>query len=618
MQTCLARELHQKVAVPLGPCGLDEVKRFQTYLSDYQINIVSKDHQNALIYVGPDQEKRIYLYLYDNHYDVIAKMPGFFARKKYCHTCKKAYDHREDHLCPNACPCCRFPDCPVESWVRCNDCNRMFKSQACFDRHKQSSGKSICLTMVKCSECHRIIKRYKRDSHHCGMTKCPICKEYTRPGDHQCYMQPVEKWNESLSDSDDSFEHPEDDVTEGGYDQMLFFDFECRQENGNHEPNLCVIQNEAGDEWVFEGDNTRNEFCEWLFQKERANSAVMAHNFQGYHSYFILQYLRENGVKYDVIRRGAKVLSLSVDMFKIKFIDSLNFIPMRLADFPKTFGIDELAKGYFPHLFNKKENENYVGPIPPTPYYNPNGMSPAAKQTFLHWHRNLKDNDYVFNFQEEILAYCRSDVDILRCCCLEFRELFRDVTRINPFEKCLSNQVYRTNYLRENTIAIIPPRGYYPENKQSLLAQKWLSYTAERNKIYIQHARNGGEKRVGPYLLDGYHEETHTAYEVHGCFWHGCIKCYARDTMNPVKGRTMHDLHQKTMEKIQYLKNQGYNVVEVWECRINQELADNEDMKYYFDQYDGVDPLEPHDALYGGRTNASRPYHECNDDEKIR
>ncbi|CAB4011071.1 DNA polymerase [Paramuricea clavata] len=380
---------------------------------------------------------------------------------------------------------------------------------------------------------------------------------------------------------------------------MLFFDFECRQENGNHEPNLCVIQNEAGDEWVFEGDNTRNGFCEWLFQKERANCVVMAQNFQGYDSYFILQYLRENGVKYDVIMRGAKVLSLSVDMFKIRFIDSLNFIPMRLADFPKTFGIEELAKGYFPNLFDKKENENYVGSIPPTPYYNPNGMSPAAKEKFLHWHRNLKDNDYVFNFQEEILAYCRSDVDILRRCCLEFRELFRDVTKIDPFEKCLiiasaCNQVYRTNYLRENTIAIIPPRGYCPENKQSLLAQKWLSYTAERNEICIQHARNGGEKRVG------------------------CINCYARDTMNPVKGKTMHDLHQKTVEKIQYLKNQGYNVVEVWECRINRELADNEDMKYYFDQYDGVDPLEPRDALYGGRTDALRLYHECNHDEKIR
>ena len=118
---------------------------------------------------------------------------------------------------------------------------------------------------------------------------------------------------------------------EAGYNQLLFFDFECRQENGDHEPNLCIVQNEAGDKWVFQGDNTRNEFCEWLFTNEHANCIVMAHNFQGYDSYFILQYLRENGVKYDVIMRGAKVLTLSIDMFKIKFIDSLNFVPMRLA-----------------------------------------------------------------------------------------------------------------------------------------------------------------------------------------------------------------------------------------------------------------------------------------------
>ena len=209
----------------------------------------------------------------------------------------------------------------------------------------------------------------------------------------------------------------------------------------------------------------------------------------------------------------------------------MNFIPMRLADFPRTFGIDELAKGYFPHLFNRKENEGYVGPIPPSPYYNPDGMSPTAKEAFLQWHTRLKDADYVFNFWEEILAYCRSDVDILRRCCLGFRELFRDTTEIDPFEKCLTiasacNLVYRTNYLEEDTIATIPPHGYTPENKQSLLALKWLSYTAERDEIYIQHARNGGEKRVGRYLLDGYHEEAHTAYEIHGCFWHGMFELY--------------------------------------------------------------------------------------------
>ena len=585
MQTRLAQELHRDANIPLGPCGLDEVKQFQIYLSDYQINIVSKEHQNSILYSGPDQEKRIYLYLHDNHYDVITSMPGFLARSMYCHTCKIAYSNQGDHLCPNACKCCRFPNCPIVSWIHCDRCNQDFKSQECFDRHKHSVGKSICAQLVKCPDCNTVVRRSAREpeKHYCGKTKCPICKEYTRTGNHRCYMQPVKKRNttedlpDNEPDEEDLLDNEPDDVADGGYSQLLFFDFECRQENGNHEPNLCVIQNEAGDEWVFEGDNTRNEFCEWLFTKEHAGCTVMAHNFQGYDSYFILQYLRENGVKYDVIMRGAKVLTLSVSMFKIRFIDSLSFIPMKLADFPKTFGLDELAKGYFPHLFNKKENEYYIGPLPPSPYYNPDGMSPDEKEKFLEWHNELKQNNYAFNFQQEILSYCSSDVDILRRCCLEFRELFRDVTDIDSFEKCLTiasacNLVYRTNFLQEDTIAIIPPHGYYPKVKQSNIALKWLSYTAEKNDIFVQHKRSGGEKSVGRYFLDGYHEETNTAYEFHGCFWHGCLNCYARGTVNPVTGKTMHYLYMATVEKTSYLRGRGFNMIEMWECEMKREL----------------------------------------------
>ncbi len=116
LQTRLAQELHQSAGVPLGPCGLDEAKQFQAYLIDYQINIVSKEYGNKIIYTGPEKEKRIYLYLHDNHYDVITTMPGFLARSYYCNTCKKGYNSRESHLCSNACRCCRFPDdCPIVS-----------------------------------------------------------------------------------------------------------------------------------------------------------------------------------------------------------------------------------------------------------------------------------------------------------------------------------------------------------------------------------------------------------------------------------------------------------------------------------------------------------------------
>jgi hypothetical protein len=125
VQACLAQELHQKASVLIGKCGIDEVKQFQTYLTDYQINIVLKEHQNAIIFSGPDKEKKIYLFLHDNHYDVITSMPAFFARKRYCHDCKKTYDKTVEHLCPNACQCCRFPNCPIVSWVSCVDCNRI-------------------------------------------------------------------------------------------------------------------------------------------------------------------------------------------------------------------------------------------------------------------------------------------------------------------------------------------------------------------------------------------------------------------------------------------------------------------------------------------------------------
>ena len=47
-------------------------------------------------------------------------------------------------------------------------------------------------------------------------------------------------------------------------------------------------------------------------------------------------------------------------------------------------------------------------------------------------------------------------------------------------------------------------------------------------------------------------------------------------------------------------------------------MNDDEEMKYYFDNYDRTDPLEPRDALYGGQTNAAKLYHECDEHEKIR
>ena len=152
-------------------------------------------------------------------------------------------------------------------------------------------------------------------------------------------------------------------------------------------------------------------------------------------------------------------------------------------------------------------------------------MKPEERKAFIAWHNEQVENNYLFDFRKEIIKYCRSDVDILRKCCLLFREMFRKETCIDPFDNSLTiasycHEVYRTNFLKKDTIAVFQPDRQL-KIKQSNVAVKWLSYIMEKEDIHIQHVRNGGEKRFGRYSLDGYCQETHTAYEFQGCFWHG-------------------------------------------------------------------------------------------------
>ena len=514
-----AFDLHEAANVPLGPCGLNEVALFQQYLTDYQIMVISGDHNNSVIYPpqssGTAEKPHLILYLHGNHFDTINSVPGFLGRIYFCFRCYKAYDCTTDHLCTNMCRSCRGFGCIMENdGIACTECKRLFKSQSCYDRHKNEpingGGRTVCQAIRECEKCGKSmdIRKIRDRGHICGR-KCRTCgvvvtREDT---DHKCYIQPLEQEKDS------------------SYNHLLFFDFEATQEHGIHCPNLCVVHDEEKEVALFQGKDTVKDFCKWLFTPQHKGCIVVAHNFQGYDGYFIKDYLIQNAIHYEIIYRGAKSLSLKVPDWGIRFIDSINFIPMALAKFPKTFGQDELCKGYFPHAFNKDENQNYVGPIPCQNDYGVNFMKPGERDAFIAWHDEQVANNYRYDFREEIIKYCRSDVDILRKCCLLYREMFRKETGIDPFNKALTiasycQEVYRTNFLKKDTIAIFNNDRQW-KIKQSNVAVTWLSYISEKEDLYIQHVRNGGEKRVERYSLDGYCEETNTAYEFQGCFWHG-------------------------------------------------------------------------------------------------
>ena len=145
------------------------------------------------------------------------------------------------------------------------------------------------------------------EKHRRGLTKCWICSKHVQLEGHRRYIQPeIKKKKEKTAPEEEMPEdgydvaaffdmecrqgerEPEDEPIEKSLKELLFFDFKCRQENGNHELNLGIVQNEAGNERIFQGDKTRDEFCEWLFTMEHAGCTVTVPQFPGLRQLFHL------------------------------------------------------------------------------------------------------------------------------------------------------------------------------------------------------------------------------------------------------------------------------------------------------------------------------------------
>ncbi len=136
-------------------------------------------------------------------------------------------------------------------------------------------------------------------------------------------------------------------------EKYIFFDYEVQQETGIHVPNLVIAKYFNGETFTFK---TNEEFCNWLVSKQHKGYTAIANCAHRYDSHFILQYCINNTVQPYTIYNGSKLMLLQIETINLKLINSHIFVATPLSKFLKTFGLDELKKGYFPHLFNTAEN----------------------------------------------------------------------------------------------------------------------------------------------------------------------------------------------------------------------------------------------------------------------
>ena len=134
-------------------------------------------------------------------------------------------------------------------------------------------------------------------------------------------------------------------------------------------------------------------------------NTLIAHNMRAYGGYFLSNCCVNNPLKPDTIYNENKIMSMEIKGLDITIIDSINFISQALKQFPKTFGLTELKKGYFPHYFNKPCNQNYKTPLPSKSQYGYRRMSRKDKKEFEAWYDQKIVKNYVFNVQKELLEY---------------------------------------------------------------------------------------------------------------------------------------------------------------------------------------------------------------------
>ena len=121
-------------------------------------------------------------------------------------------------------------------------------------------------------------------------------------------------------------------------------------------------------------------------------------------------------------------------------------------------------------------------------------------------------------------------------------------------------------------------KAFYPKKQQaSKESIQWLEYVAKHWNMTIHHAMSGhgGERWIGKRPVDGYNHKRKLVLQYHGCYWHGCPKCYPdRDKLIERGDRTREDLFQATMRRTAYLRKEGYKVLECWACEVGDKYIE--------------------------------------------
>ena len=212
-------------------------------------------------------------------------------------------------------------------------------------------------------------------------------------------------------------------------------------EKSEQVPNFVAWKN------IFTGEkfmsHDLNFFIDFILTSNGGRNMMIAHNASGYDTRLLFELIIKSvgkNVKIEPILRGGKFMRLKVGA--TIFQDSMLHLRGRLSDLAKGFKLN-MKKGYFPHLFNKKENYEYIGRLPDKKYFDMTFIVRNKEEfdEFNKWHDEYEGE---WNFNKELEDYCVSDVDILSEIVLKYHVELTGLIRVKYPELTVSPWFFPT------------------------------------------------------------------------------------------------------------------------------------------------------------------------------
>ncbi|KAG8176824.1 hypothetical protein JTE90_003452 [Oedothorax gibbosus] len=168
-------------------------------------------------------------------------------------------------ICVIRCFICRSASCQRVSPARCQDCDCLCQSEACFASHKITG---ICDKAYQCRKCSKRVERKQcpKDQHRCDEVKCRGCKKFVK-ADHLCFI--------------------EKKAPKKPINHLIFFDLETDQSSNIHKVNFAVAQYSDGNQRVFKGMNALNDLCTFFFKSGHKGFTCITHNMKGFDGQFM-------------------------------------------------------------------------------------------------------------------------------------------------------------------------------------------------------------------------------------------------------------------------------------------------------------------------------------------